>query len=299
MRVLLTGGAGFIGSHLAEAYVDRGDEVLILDDFSTGHRRNIPDGVEVIEGDIRDARSLLKDAGSFDLLSHHAAQASVVVSVADPLLDASINLLGGVALLHALEGRVGGITFASTGGAIYGEVPSEPATEDNELRPESPYGAAKAAFEILLGAWSLRTGIPATILRYGNVYGPRQDPHGEAGVVAIFSQRLNQGKDCTIFGDGSAERDYIFVEDVVRANLSSYGVKGVFNIGTGRATSTQEIYEGLSGRGASPPIFAPGREGELDRSVLNAHKAKSSFDWVATKDLESGLVETRHAFGTE
>ena len=296
MRVLITGGAGFIGHHLAQAHLDRGDEVVVLDDLSTGRRENLPEGARLIEGDIREARRLLKGERDFDLLSHHAAQASVVVSVSDPVLDASVNILGGVEILHALEGRVGSVLFASTGGAIYGEVPDAPAGEESALCPASPYGAAKAAFEILLASWSRRTGTPATSLRYGNVYGPGQDPHGEAGVVAIFSQMLNWGLTCTIFGDGSAQRDYIHVEDVVAANLAAIGNHGVFNIGTGRATTTREIYDRLAGGDGTEPLFSPARDGELDRSVLDPARALDVFGWSALKGLAEGLAETRAAF---
>jgi UDP-glucose 4-epimerase len=205
MRAIVTGGAGFIGSHVAEALVARGDEVHVLDDLSTGRRENVPTGAELHVGDIREPDGAL-DAARPEVVFHLAAQASVSVSVARPAFDAEVNVLGTVALLEAARRHGAQVIFSSTGGAIYGECDT-PATEEWERRPLSPYGTSKLAGEEYLAAWNRLHGTRHVTLRYGNVYGPRQDPHGEAGVVAIFLRAIADGRRPTIFGDGSQERD--------------------------------------------------------------------------------------------
>src|SRR5690349_9886083 len=218
MRAIVTGGAGFIGSHIAEALVARGDEVHVLDNLSSGRRENVPESVELHVGDIRDPNAIF-DSVRPELVFHLAAQASVSVSVAKPGFDAEVNVLGTVAVLEAARAHGAQVVFSSTGGAIYGECET-PATEDWDRRPLSPYGTSKLAGEEYLAAWNRLHGTRHVALRYGNVYGPRQDPHGEAGVVAIFFGKLAENEPPRIFGDGSQTRDYVYAGDVARATRS-------------------------------------------------------------------------------
>ena len=234
MRAIVTGGAGFIGSHVAEALVARGDDVHVLDDLSAGKPDNVPEGARLHVADIRDPGDVF-DAVRPEVVFHLAAQASVSVSVAKPALDADVNVLGTVAVLAAALAHGAQVVFSSTGGAIYGEC-ATPATEEWERRPLSPYGTSKLAGEEYLAAWNRLHGTRHVALRYGNVYGPRQDPHGEAGVVAIFLRAVADGRRPTIFGDGSQERDYVYVGDVARATLAATSLGGgVLNVATGRA----------------------------------------------------------------
>ena len=222
-NVCVTGGAGFIGSHLADAFLARGDRVTILDDLSGGKVENVPRGATFERLDIRTPEAAaLVETGGFDLLVHHAAQMDVRRSVADPVFDASVNVVGTLNLLEAaVRGGVSRVLFASTGGAIYGEQDSHPASEEHPTRPVSPYGVAKLAVERYLYYYAVEAGLEAIALRYANVYGERQNPHGEAGVVAIFLERLLDGRPVTIHGDGLQTRDYLHVSDVVRANLAA------------------------------------------------------------------------------
>jgi len=297
MRAIVTGGAGFIGSHVAEALVARGDEVHVVDDLSSGRRENVPSGAELHVADIRDPAAVF-DLTRPEVVLHLAAQASVTVSVAKPVFDAEVNVLGTIAVLEAARRHGAQVVFSSTGGAIYGECPS-PATEGSERRPLSPYGTSKLAGEEYLGAWNRlhRTGHVA--LRYGNVYGPRQDPHGEAGVVAIFLRAVADGQRPTIFGDGSQERDYVFVGDVVRATLAATQLDGgVVNVGTGRATSVLELVEAMrtaTGREIDPE-HGPERLGDLQRSVLDPSVAERELGWRAETSLEDGLRATWQFF---
>src|SRR3989454_792757 len=243
-KVLVSGGAGFIGSHVVDAYLAAGDDVTVLDDLSTGKREHVPPGARFVQADVRSpaARELLAKGG-FTLLNHHAAQMDVRRSVADPLFDADVNVLG---LLNLLEGaRRGGVqrvVFASSGGTVYGETARLPVVESAPKLPASPYGTAKLASEYYLATFSQLYGLETVALRYGNVYGPRQNPHGEAGVVAIFAHRVLAGQPLTVFGDGNQTRDMVFVQDVVDTNLAASrgalppvdGIDGrAFNIGTG------------------------------------------------------------------
>src|SRR5438093_1256382 len=251
-KVLVTGGAGFIGSHVVDAYLAAGDDVTVLDDLSTGKREHVPPGARFVQADVRSpaARELLA-TGDFTLLNHHAAQMDVRRSVADPLFDAEVNVLG---FLNLLEGaRLGGVqrvVFASSGGTVYGETARLPLVESAPKLPASPYGTAKLASEYYLATFSQLYGLETVALRYANVYGPRQNPHGEAGVVAIFAHRVLAGEPLTVFGDGKQTRDMVFVEDVVRANLAASDaalppVDGIdaraFNVGTGVETSVNEL----------------------------------------------------------
>jgi UDP-glucose 4-epimerase len=229
---VVTGGAGFIGSHLVEALLGRGDEVTVVDNLATGKRERVPADATFVEHDVREPFEV--DA---DVVFHLAAQADVRVSVEDPAFDAAVNVLGTVRVLEAARRAGAQVVFASTGGAIYGEC-GRPAREDDERLPLAPYGTAKLAAEEYLATYNRLYGTSHVALRYGNVFGPRQDPHGEAGVVAIFLGRLAEGSPLRIFGDGSQTRDYVYVGDVVRATLlAAGGGGGVFNVGTGRETS--------------------------------------------------------------
>jgi UDP-glucose 4-epimerase len=298
VRVLVTGGAGFIGSHVADALVARGDEVVVLDDLSSGKRENVPAGARFVEGDIREPQEELFADTRPEVCFHLAAQADVRVSVAQPDHDAGINVLGTVQLLHAGLPLGTQLVFSSTGGAIYGECDG-PAPEDAERRPLSPYGVSKLAGEEYLAAYNRLYGTRHVSLRYGNVYGPRQDPHGEAGVVAIFLSRLAEGKRARIFGDGWQTRDYVFVGDVARATLAAAERDGgVYNVGTGRETSVIELLE-LCQRVAGTelePEFATARAGELQRSVLDISRAVDELGWRPERSLEDGLRDTWESF---
>ena len=304
-RVLLSGGAGFVGSHVAEAYLAAGDEVTVLDDLSTGRRENLPRGVRFVHADIRsaEARDLLAQ-GRFELLNHHAAQMDVRRSVADPLFDLDVNLRG---LLNLLEGaRAGGVrrvVFASSGGVVYGDATAPPCREGAAKLPISPYGVAKLASEHYLMAYSRLYGLDVASLRYSNVYGPRQNAEGEAGVVAIFSRKMLAGEPLTIFGDGEQTRDMVYVKDVAAANLAASDrplppPEGLdtraWNIGTGVETSVKRLAELLAAAaGRRPPIrYAPERPGELRRSALAVEKAGHELGWAPRTGLADGLGVT-------
>lgn len=298
MRVLITGGAGFIGSQIADAHVARGDQVVVVDSLASGRREFVPPQARFYQTDIRDtAMREIFERERPQLVNHHAAQASVSVSVRDPLFDADVNVLGTIRLATlATEFGTDHFIFASTGGALYGEPDRLPADESTPIRPLSPYGCAKSVAEAYLALFGRTLGLRACCLRYANVYGPRQDPHGEAGVVAIFARALLDGKAATIFGDGQQTRDFVFVDDVVRANLLAAGrrVQGAFNIGTGRGTTVAAVYEivaRLAGRGAAP-VYGPPRPGDVRHITLAAEAAKRHFEWVPTTSLEAGLEAT-------
>ncbi len=295
MRAIVTGGAGFIGSHVADALLARGDEVVVVDDLSTGRRENVPSGARLVEADVRDGSlgDLFREVEPH-VCFHLAAQADVRVSVERPLLDASINVLGTVQVLEAARAVGARVVFASTGGAIYGEC-ERPASEGDPARPVSPYGAAKLAGESYLATYSRLYGAGHVALRYANVYGPRQDPHGEAGVVAIFFGRLARGEPCRIFGDGHQTRDYVYVGDVVSATLAAADrAGGVYNVGTGRETSVWELYERCRrvAEVEGEAELAPPRLGELRRSVLDPGRALRELGWQAQVPLEEGLRRT-------
>ena len=298
MAVLVTGGAGFIGSHVAEALVARGEDVVVLDDLSSGKRENLPDGVELVEGDVREPQDVLFAGVKPAVCYHLAAQIDVRVSVARPDHDAQINVLGTVNLLQAALEHGTQLVFSSTGGAIYGECDG-PAPEDAPRLPMAPYGTSKLSAEEYLATFNRLYGTRHVSLRYGNVYGPRQDPHGEAGVVAIFFKRLLAGEAPKVFGDGSQTRDYVFVGDVVRATLAAATSDGgVFNVGTGRETSVIELLE-LCQRIAETSVeaaFMPQRPGELQRSVLDPSRAVDELGWRPEHSLEDGLRETYEFF---
>ncbi len=308
MRAIVTGGAGFIGSHLTDALIERGDEVLVLDDLSSGSRENLNPKADFLDLDLRDREGVFRAFRAFapELVFHQAAQASVSVSVREPYFDAEVNLMGGLNALEAAR-EVGArrFVFASTGGAIYGEVPEgERAREDWPPRPKSPYAASKASFEYYLEVFRQNYGLAYTSLRYGNVYGPRQNPHGEAGVVAIFATRMLKGEPCVLFageevGDAGGVRDYIHVADVVAANLlaADRDLDGVYNVGTGEGHTTEEVLRAIAAAlGVEPEVrFAPPRPGDLVRSVLDPGKLIGE-GWRVQKPFEVGIAETALAF---
>lgn len=296
--VCITGGAGFIGSHLADAFLASGRRVLVIDDLSSGRRENLPEAAELTVVDIRsrDAARLIA-GGGIDLLVHHAAQMDVRRSVADPVFDAEVNVLGTLNLLEAARrGGVRQILFASTGGAIYGEQDAFPATEDHPARPLSPYGVAKLAIERYLYFYHQTHGLAATCLRYSNVYGERQNAHGEAGVVAIFLDRLLAGSAPTINGTGAQTRDYVHVADVVAANLAAAGRPGfhVYNVGTGVETSVLDLHSALETATGTriAPHFGPAKPGEQQRSVVDASRGRRELGLPAPLSLAAGLART-------
>ncbi|HEY6191057.1 MAG TPA: NAD-dependent epimerase/dehydratase family protein [Bacteroidota bacterium] len=298
MKILVTGGAGFIGSHVAEAFLGAGHKVAVLDDLSMGRKENVPPGAEFVELDIRNPRigELFRE-NRFDVVIHHAAQMDVRKSVEDPSNDADVNILGTLNLLqNCVAHGVGRFIFASTGGAIYGEQEAFPATEDHPTRPVSPYGVSKLSVEKYLHYYRVVNGLEYTVLRYANVYGPRQNPHGEAGVVAIFVSKMLEGSKPVINGDGGQTRDYVFVGDVVAANLLAPGVKGsgVFNIGTGIETSVNDIFRGLRALTGSdtPEVHGPAKKGEQTRSVIDSSLARRVMGWTPAVSLADGLGRT-------
>jgi len=296
--VLITGGAGFIGSHVAEALVASGEDVVVLDDLSSGKRENLPDGVELVEGDVREPQDELFAGVKPTHCYHLAAQIDVRVSVARPDHDAQINVLGTVNLLQASLEHGTQVVFSSTGGAIYGECDG-PASEDAPRLPISPYGTSKLAAEEYLATYNRLYGTRHVALRYGNVYGPRQDPHGEAGVVSIFFSTLLGDDAPKVFGDGAQTRDYVFVGDIARATLAATGREGgVYNVGTGRETSVVELLD-LCQRIAGTRFdatFMPARPGEIQRSVLDPSRAVDELGWRPEHSLEDGLRETYEFF---
>lgn len=303
-KVLVTGGAGFIGSHVADAYLARGDSVWIVDDLSSGRRENVPEGAKFHRMDIADPEvgALFDDVG-FDLVNHHAAQIDVRRSVADPQHDASINSLGFLNLTeNALRTDVKRFVYVSSGGVVYGEPEEIPTPETAPKLPLSPYGVTKLAGEYYLNYYRKIHGMEYVALRYSNVYGPRQDPHGEAGVIAIFSTRLIQGDELAIFGDGEQTRDYVFVRDVVAANMKvsdlalgdGTGLDSVaFNVGTGIATSVNRLADVLEGVAGTHPgrAYREPRAGELRHSTLDVTRLKER-GWAPRSALQDGLRET-------
>jgi len=303
-RVLVTGGAGFIGSHVADAYLAAGDAVWIVDNLSSGKRANLPKAAQFVEMDIRadDIRNLFREV-RFDVVNHHAAQIDVRVSVLDPAKDAGINVLGLLNLTEAaIEVGTGRFVYVSSGGVVYGEPEQVPTPESAPKLPMSPYGVTKLTGEHYLHYYAQVRGLEYVALRYSNVFGPRQDPHGEAGVVAIFCNRLLKNEGLTIFGDGAQTRDYVFVRDVVAANMLASNIampkaEGLdtraFNVGTGVGTSVIQLasaLEKVSGR-APGREHKPERPGELRHSTLDASLIRSR-GWAPAFTLEQGLKET-------
>ena len=303
MKTLVTGGAGFIGSHLVDRLLDEDDEVIVIDDLSTGALANLEPALErgatLVRGDIRD-RELVADliAGGPQRIFHLAAQMDVRVSVADPVFDGDVNVLGTVNLLEAARDTGARLVFSSTGGAIYGEGEGRelPFVEEAELRPDSPYGQSKLAGEGYLALYRRLYGLDNVALRLGNVYGPRQNPHGEAGVIAMFCGRLVEGQPVTVFGDGSQTRDYIYIDDVVDALVAAAASDraGAFNVGTGRETSVLDLVAALSSIFDldRDPEFAPERPGEILRCAISPERTATEFGWRAGIAIDDGLSTT-------
>jgi UDP-glucose 4-epimerase len=299
MRVLVTGGAGFIGSHVVDRLLDDGHTVEVVDNLATGRRERVPEAVRLHVCDLRDERlGAVVAAARPDIVVHVAAQAAVPRSVADPRFDASVNVLGTINLLEACRGAgVRRTVYTSTGGAAYGDTKVMPTPEDHPLRPASPYGVSKVTAERYLECWAGLTGGRGLTLRLANIYGPRQDPAGEAGVIAIFTSRLLVGAACVVNGDGEQTRDYVYVGDVADAvarAVASGDATGIANIGTGVETTVNELYRRLArltgvDRAAE---HGPAKPGEQRRSVLDAAHAKSLLGWRAATSLDEGLSKT-------
>lgn len=305
-RALVTGGAGFIGSHVADLFISNGYEVDILDDLSNGRRENLPQAARFHQVSVAspDAAAIVRQ-GRFDVILHAAGQIDVRKSVADPLNDATVNILGTLNLLEALHrsGAKARFVFTSTGGAIYGEFNTPPNIENFPKDPESPYAVSKLSAEYYMAYYGRLHGMECAAVRFGNVYGPRQDPHGEAGVVAIFCTRILEGKPLTIFGDGTQTRDYVYVGDVANAVwvAATSGLPPAekldaraFNIGTGIGTSVLDLAKMIQQQsGTSLPVeFAPRRAGEQQESFLEVSKAKMLLGWAPRTQLSEGLLKS-------
>ena len=300
MRILVTGGAGFIGSHVVDAYVAAGHEVAVLDNFSTGNEANLNPAAEVHRADLRDQAAVEKAVASFrpEIVNHHAAQSEVPKSVADPGFDAQVNIVGGLNLLKAsLDHQVKKVIFISTGGALYGEPDVVPADEDHPVRPLSPYGTSKFSFEQYLGTFKRTFGLEFTVLRYANIYGPRQDFYAEEGrVVAIFASRMLTGKSVTIDGDGEQSRDMLHVGDAATANLAALerGDGEIFHISTGVPVSVNDLFRKLAllTDYKLTPNTGPKRKGDVYRIALDNSRARRGLGWEPRVSLEEGLSLT-------
>jgi len=302
MKIMVTGGAGFIGSHIVNAYIDAGHDVVIIDDLSSGEMSFVNPKAMFYQLNIHspDVKTILEKE-KISAINHHAAQISVSESVSDPLFDANSNIIGTLQLLqNAVSLKIDKFVFASTGGAMYGEQTVFPANEEHPCHPLSPYGISKLCAEKYINYFRTQHGLNTTVLRYSNVYGPHQDPHGEAGVVAIFCQRLMEGLPPVICGDGEQTRDFISVRDVAQANIIALDSKceGTFNVGTGKETSvnflTKELLK-VSGITTSVE-HSPARKGEQRRSSIDSEKLLKNFGWKPCVSLEEGLFETINYF---
>lgn len=297
MRILVTGGAGFIGSHIVDAYINEGHKVSVIDNLSTGDKNNLNPDAKFYQADIRDnISSIIRDVNP-EIINHHAAQIDVRASVEDPATDAAVNIIGTVNIIGAgVKAGIKKFIFASSGGAIYGEQDYFPADEAHPTRPLSPYGVSKLACEKYLYYYKCNFGLDYLSLRYSNVYGPRQNPFGEAGVVAIFTHKLLEGEQPVINGDGFQTRDYVYVSDVVRANIKALEIKssGEFNISTGIETSVNELFKNLadiSGKKIKAS-HGPAKKGEQQRSCLSYKKARDILNWTPAVLIEEGLKQT-------
>jgi UDP-glucose 4-epimerase len=299
MRILVTGGAGFIGSNVADRFLALGHDVAVLDNLSTGRVENVDPRVKLYKADLVDRAAVDKAIEDFrpEVVDHHAAQIDVRYSVENPVFDATTNVLGGIGLLEAcVRHGVSRFVYASTGGALYGEGKSLPATEDHPARPESPYGVSKLSMEHYVDCFRMLHGLEATVLRYPNVYGPRQNPHGEAGVNAIFIGLMSEGKAPTIFGDGEQVRDYLYVDDVVRANelALTKGSGATVNLGWGTGVSVNDIVRELKTILDFPgdAIHAAARAGEVQKIYLDASRAREVLGWAPRVPFAEGLKRT-------
>ena len=303
MKALITGGAGFIGSNVADGLLEKNYDVVIVDDLSNGKKENIPGKAKFYKCDIRDKKIYdIFQSEKPDIVIHNAAQLSVRVSVENPLMDADINIMGGLNVINACnETKIKKIIFASSGGTVYGEQEYFPADENHPKNPISPYGVAKLATENYLYYFYKTSGLEYISLRYANIYGPRQDPYGEAGVVAIFSRRILEGKNPIINGDGLQTRDYVYVGDAVDANIKAIesNFVGPVNIGTGKETSVIELFKLLkqiSGRDDIKEVHGPAKEGEQRRSQLSYRLAREVLGWHPEVSIEEGLRLTYEWF---
>jgi UDP-glucose 4-epimerase len=298
-RALVTGGAGFIGSHVVDSLVGDGYDVLVVDDLSAGDPSRLPSGTNLAQVDITDTAALASAFDEFEpqAVFHLAAQASVTASVADPGRDCAVNVLGTLNVAEAARRHAAPLVFTSTGGALYGDDAPIPTSEDQLPLPLSPYGASKLAAEAYVRSWSAAHGVPNAVMRLGNIYGPRQTPHGEAGVVAIFSYRLWAGEPCTLYGHGKPTRDYVHVHDVVAALRAASGRAGIYNVGTGVETDVSALYARLAEAAGSTaePALADLRTGELRRSCLDAARARSELAWTPRIAIAEGLASTYEA----
>ncbi len=306
MNILITGGAGFIGSHISDRYVKEGHRIIVVDNLITGKQKNLNPDAKFYKCDIRDKNTLedIFRENKIDCVNHHAAQMDVRRSVDDPIYDGDVNILGSLNLLQlAVKHGIKRFIFASTGGAVYGEQEYFPADEKHRQNPLSPYGISKLSVEKYLFFYKMTHNLDYTVLRYANVYGPRQDPHGEAGVVAIFSRKILKREQPVINGDGGQTRDYTFVEDVVESNILAIknNLNGIYNIGTGIETSVVELCKimlQISGTNIKP-IHGPAKQGEQRRSVISSDKIKSEYGWSPKCSLKDGLSKTISFFKTE
>jgi UDP-glucose 4-epimerase len=296
VRALVTGGAGFIGSHLSEALLAAGHDVTVVDDLSRGRRSQVPGAARFVKADVTEDLGGVVAEARPEIVFHEAAQIDVRRSMSDPLLDTRINVLGTVNLLQACAAAgTRRLVFASSGGALYGDTETIPTPESHPQRPASNYGTAKAAAELYGDVYSQAYGLEFVALRYSNVYGPRQDPHGEAGVVAIFTEKMLRGEVPTINGDGAQTRDYVYVADVVAANLAAITAPpGAYNVGTGTECDVNELHQRLARiLGVSTPAnHGPGKPGEQLRSCLDASLAASRLGWRPRFSLDAGLEAT-------
>ncbi|GHT45961.1 UDP-glucose 4-epimerase [Endomicrobiia bacterium] len=303
MRILVTGGAGFIGSNVVDALLKKGHKVVVLDNLSSGKKENINKESKFYKVDVFDRKnvSAIFKKEKPDVVIHNAAQIDVSASVVDPFFDAKINILGAINVLDScVKTKVNKVIFASSGGTIYGECDVSAPNEESKANPLSPYGIAKNSVENYIKFYSAVYSLDYTILRYGNVYGPRQDPYGETGVIAIFVTKMLHGKDVNIFGDGKQMRDYVYVSDVVNANLKALnkGKNQIINIGTSKAVSVNKLLEVMSNAigYSKKTVYKPKREGELFKSFLNIDKAKKVLGWTPETCIEKGIKKTIEYF---
>lgn len=303
MKILVTGGAGFIASHITDAFVNEGHQVVVLDDLSSGFEKNINPKAKFVKGNICDRELVEKlfSEENFDLVNHHAAQMDVRRSVKDPAFDANTNIIGTINLLqNAVKYKVQKLIFASTGGAVYGEQSYFPADENHPSQPRSPYGISKLAVEKYLYFYNAEYGLNYTILRYANIYGPRQNPFGEAGVVAIFSTKLLKGEQPIINGNGEQNRDYVFVGDVVKANLLTLNdsANDIYNVGTGIETNVNQLFHKLNSitKAGKEEKHGPAAPGEQMRSVITSEKLLKKFGWKPSTTIDEGLKITLDFF---
>jgi UDP-glucose 4-epimerase len=297
LNILVTGGAGFIASHIVDAFIENGHNVTIIDNLTTGRKENINPGAKFYEVDIRDDLTKIFDEGKFDVVNHHAAQIDVRRSVTDPIYDAGVNIIGTLNLLqNSIKFGVKKFMFASTGGAVYGEQDYFPADENHKQQPLSPYGISKLSVEKYLYFYKEVHGLKYTILRYANIYGPRQNPLGEAGVVCIFLDKILAGDQPIINGSGEQTRDYVYVKDVVKANLLTLNEEesDIYNVGTGIETSVNELFRLINQNfnNSIKEVHGPAKPGEQMRSVITSEKLFKKFGWKPSTKLEDGLRET-------